>query len=124
MENESWLDKYKPAKLKDIIVHLEETYCQSIGIEYMYIRKPEELAWIREKIELKNRAQFNKDENGHDKDSKELFPQIPTVLVIDFFASNSIDNFTLNKDSHVILKATGIDAVQWSYILIPPYSNS
>jgi hypothetical protein len=68
--------------------------------------------------------QFNKDENGHDKDSKELFPQIPTVLVIDFFASNSIDDFTLNKDSHVILKATGIDAVQWSYILIPPYSNS
>ena len=68
--------------------------------------------------------QFNKDENGHDKDSKELFPQIPTTLVIDFFASNSIDNFTLNKDSHVILKATGIDAIQWSYILIPPYSNS
>ena len=68
--------------------------------------------------------QFNKDENGHDKDSKELFPQIPTALVIDFFASNSIDDFTLNKDSHVILKATGIDAVQWSYILIPPYSNS
>jgi len=53
------------AKLKDIIVHLEETYCQSIGIEYMYIRKPEEVAWIREKIELKNRAQFNKDEKKH-----------------------------------------------------------
>ena len=68
--------------------------------------------------------QFNKDENGHDKDSKELFPQIPTTLVIDFFSSNSIDNFTLDKDSHIILKATGIDAVQWSYILIPPYSNS
>jgi len=53
------------AKLKDIIAHLEETYCQSIGIEYMYIRKPEEVAWIREKIELKNRAQFNKEEKKH-----------------------------------------------------------
>ncbi|MGB0881756.1 MAG: 2-oxoglutarate dehydrogenase E1 component [Vicingaceae bacterium] len=54
-----------PAKLKDIIAHLEATYCQSIGIEYMYIRKPEEVAWLREKIELKNRAQFNKDEKKH-----------------------------------------------------------
>ena len=54
-----------PAKLKDIVAHLEETYCQSIGIEFMYIRKPEELAWIRDKIELKNRAQFDKDEKKH-----------------------------------------------------------
>jgi 2-oxoglutarate dehydrogenase E1 component len=54
-----------PAKLKDIILHLEETYCQHIGIEYMYIRKPEEVAWIREKIELKNRAVFDKNEKKH-----------------------------------------------------------
>jgi len=54
-----------PAKLKDIIAHLEQTYCQHIGIEYMYIRKPEEQAWIREKIELKNRAVFNKEEKKH-----------------------------------------------------------
>ena len=42
-----------PAKLKDIIDHLEQTYCDSIGIEYTYIRKPEEVAWIKEKLELK-----------------------------------------------------------------------
>ncbi len=53
------------AKLKDIISHLEETYCQSIGIEYTYIRKPEEVAWIKEKIELKNRAVFNPEEKKH-----------------------------------------------------------
>ena len=68
--------------------------------------------------------QFLKDENGEDQDSKELFPQIPTALVIDFFASNSIDEFNLNNNSQIFLKATGIDAVQWSYILIPPNSNS
>ena len=50
------------AKLKDIISHLEDTYCKSIGIEYTYIRKPEEVSWIKEKIELKNRAIFNGDE--------------------------------------------------------------
>ena len=68
--------------------------------------------------------QFNKDENGQDQNSKELFPQIPTTLVIDFFASNSIDEFKQKNDSQIFLKTTGIDSVQWSYILIPPFSHS
>ncbi|MDB4533588.1 2-oxoglutarate dehydrogenase E1 component [Vicingaceae bacterium] len=54
-----------PAKLKDIIAHLEETYCQSIGIEYTYIRKPEQVDWIKNKIELKNRLQFSSDDKKH-----------------------------------------------------------
>jgi 2-oxoglutarate dehydrogenase E1 component len=53
------------AKLKDIIAHLEETYCQSIGIEYSYIRKPEEAKWIRNKIELKNRLKLEKEDKKH-----------------------------------------------------------
>ncbi|MCB0761723.1 MAG: 2-oxoglutarate dehydrogenase E1 component [Flavobacteriales bacterium] len=51
-----------PATLEDIVHHLEETYCQSIGIEYMYIRHPERQQWIRDRIELKNRTQFSKEE--------------------------------------------------------------
>jgi len=48
------------AKLKDIIAHLEAIYCESIGVEYTYIRKPEEVEWLRGKIELgKNRTQFS-----------------------------------------------------------------
>ena len=47
------------AKLRDIIAHLEETYFESIGIEYIYIREPERLNWLIEKIELKNRPVFN-----------------------------------------------------------------
>lgn len=47
------------APLKDIIAHLEETYCQSIGIEYMFMREPERLEWFRDKIEIKNRPQFD-----------------------------------------------------------------
>ena len=46
------------AKLRDIIAHLESTYCHSIGIEYMYIREPERLKWIREHIELANRPRL------------------------------------------------------------------
>lgn len=40
-----------PAKLRDIIEHLKATYCQSIGVEYMYIPDPERKEWLREKME-------------------------------------------------------------------------
>lgn len=33
--------------LKEIIDILNKEYCSSIGIEYMYIRKPEEILWIQ-----------------------------------------------------------------------------
>ncbi len=49
------------ATLKDIIAHLDETYCQSIGIEFAYIRDPERLNWIKNKIELKNRPVYDAD---------------------------------------------------------------
>lgn len=48
-----------PASLKAIVAHLEETYCQSIGIEYAYIRDPNRLDWIKNKIEISNRPKFN-----------------------------------------------------------------
>ena len=51
-----------PAKLKDIVSHLEKTYCESIGIEYNYIRQPERLEWIRNIIELDNRPKFTDEE--------------------------------------------------------------
>lgn len=47
-----------PSKLRDIIAHLEETYCYSIGIEYMFIREPDRQKWIREAIELANRPRI------------------------------------------------------------------
>ena len=54
-----------PSSLNEIVAHLEETYCQSIGIEYQYIRHPERVEWIRKQIELKNRPQFTKDQKKH-----------------------------------------------------------
>jgi 2-oxoglutarate dehydrogenase E1 component len=48
------------AKLKDIVAHMEATYCASVGVEYMYIRKPEEVEWLRSKIESnKNVTNFS-----------------------------------------------------------------
>lgn len=49
--------------LKDIISHLETIYCQSIGVEYMYIRKPEEIEWIQKKLNINdNQPNFNEAE--------------------------------------------------------------
>ena len=36
--------------LRNIIKHLEIVYCDSIGVEYMYIRNPEELKWFQGKL--------------------------------------------------------------------------
>lgn len=54
------------AKLKDIINHLEQTYCQSIGAEFMFVREPQKLAWLKQKMEgTKNTPQLSMDEKRH-----------------------------------------------------------
>jgi 2-oxoglutarate dehydrogenase E1 component len=47
--------------LKNIIQHLEECYCQSIGSEFIYMRDPERIEWLRKKIETKNPVPFSKE---------------------------------------------------------------
>ena len=49
------------ATLRDIIHHLELTYCQSIGIEFAYMRDPERIDWFINKIEIANRPKFDKE---------------------------------------------------------------
>ena len=55
-----------PATLQEIITHLEQVYCQSIGVEYMYIRKPEEVEWIKNRLHQNNNTPtFNVDQKKH-----------------------------------------------------------
>ena len=52
-----------PDKLKNIIKHLTKIYCTSIGVEYMYIRDPERVKWIQNKININgNHPNFSKDQ--------------------------------------------------------------
>ena len=52
-----------PCSLTDIIAHLDKIYCQHIGVEYMYIRKPEVIQWIQEKLGVNdNTPTFSADE--------------------------------------------------------------
>ncbi|NNL01996.1 MAG: 2-oxoglutarate dehydrogenase E1 component [Eudoraea sp.] len=37
-----------PRKLREIISHLQRIYCDAIGVEYMYIRKPERVQWTQD----------------------------------------------------------------------------
>ncbi|OFX78442.1 MAG: 2-oxoglutarate dehydrogenase E1 component [Bacteroidetes bacterium GWE2_29_8] len=39
------------SKLSDIILHLEQTYCTTFGVEYMYIRNTDIVEWLRERME-------------------------------------------------------------------------
>ncbi|MEJ2543084.1 MAG: thiamine pyrophosphate-dependent enzyme, partial [Calditrichaceae bacterium] len=39
------------AKLNTIIEHLNDVYCKSIGFEYKFIRKPDQVDWLENKIE-------------------------------------------------------------------------
>ena len=41
-----------PSSLNDIISHLQRIYCSSIGIEYMYIRNPERVNWIQQRLNV------------------------------------------------------------------------
>ena len=40
------------AKLRNILGILRDSYCRSIGIEYMYIDSPEERKWIQSQVEV------------------------------------------------------------------------
>jgi 2-oxoglutarate dehydrogenase E1 component len=53
-----------PAKLKDIIAHLKESYCRHIGVEYMYIRDPLRQRWIQERLEVVEKRKFSKEEKA------------------------------------------------------------
>ena len=54
------------ATLEQIIKHLNSIYCDSIGIEYMYIRKPEEIQWIQDKLNINdNQPKFSEAQKKH-----------------------------------------------------------
>jgi len=51
------------AKLKDIVAFLKQTYTSSIGAEYKFLRTPEVLNWIQQKMEsARNTPNFSIDE--------------------------------------------------------------
>ncbi len=49
--------------LAKILEHLKITYCRTIGVEYMFIRDPEKIKWLKSRMEAtKNLPGFTEDE--------------------------------------------------------------
>lgn len=68
------------AKLKDIIDHLKHTYCDSIGVEYMYIRNPEVVEWLRERLEgTQNRTKFSVEQK------KQIYQKVSEAVLFESF---------------------------------------
>ena len=55
-----------PSSLRKIIEHLERIYCDAIGVEYMYIRKPERVEWIQQWLNVNgNHPDFTPEQKRH-----------------------------------------------------------
>ncbi|WP_053615509.1 multifunctional oxoglutarate decarboxylase/oxoglutarate dehydrogenase thiamine pyrophosphate-binding subunit/dihydrolipoyllysine-residue succinyltransferase subunit [Nocardiopsis sp. NRRL B-16309] len=51
-------------KLRDILGVLRDTYCRTVGIEYMHIQSPEEREWIQAHVEREH-EKLDRDEQLH-----------------------------------------------------------
>jgi len=69
-----------PSKLKDIVKHLQETYCESIGVEYMYIRNQDVVNWLQQTFEKsKGHPNFNAD------DKKEIYRELSKAVLFESY---------------------------------------
>ena len=62
MDRKIFLDNVlglETASMRQIMQILRETYCGSIGVEFMHIQHPDEKAWIQQRIEsIRNQTEF------------------------------------------------------------------
>ena len=69
-----------PATLGNIIDHLHQTYCQSIGAEFMFIRDPEKMKWLTDRMEgSRNTTIFAEEEK------KEMFLHLRNAVGFEKF---------------------------------------
>lgn len=54
------------ATLEKVVEHLNDTYCRSIGVEYMYLRDPKYVEWIQTRMErTANKTDFTVEQKQH-----------------------------------------------------------
>ncbi|MBK7751567.1 MAG: 2-oxoglutarate dehydrogenase E1 component [Flavobacteriales bacterium] len=69
-----------PVKLREILALLEQTYCQSVGVEFKFIRDPEKLKWMQERMEgSRNTPSFSLDQK------KEILEKLNEAVVFEKF---------------------------------------
>ena len=69
-----------PKTLAEIIEHLKSIYCDSIGVEYMYLRNPEEIKWWQ------NRLNQNDNHPNYSVDAKKyIFTKLNQASTFESF---------------------------------------
>lgn len=69
-----------PAKLRDIVALLEQTYCESIGAEFKFIRNPEKVRWLQLRMEsVRNQPDFSIEQK------KEILEKLNEAVVFERF---------------------------------------
>ncbi len=69
-----------PARLRDIVALLEQTYCGSIGVEFKYIRDPEKMKWLQSRMEgTRNQPDFTLDQK------KDILEKLNEAVVFERF---------------------------------------
>ncbi len=69
-----------PAKLRDIRQLIEDTYCQSIGAEFKYIRNPEKIKWLQDHMEAsRNQPKYSVEQK------KKIFKKLNRAVVFETF---------------------------------------
>lgn len=53
--------KDKSLPLREILKRLEDAYCRSIGVEFMYINSLDQCNWIRKRMEPPQVTEFTKE---------------------------------------------------------------
>ncbi|WP_456439834.1 2-oxoglutarate dehydrogenase E1 component [Caldithrix abyssi] len=68
------------ATLEEILQHLNHTYCRSVGAEFMFIRVPERVQWLRERMEsTRNEPDLSIE------DKKQILQKLNEALVFETF---------------------------------------
>lgn len=69
-----------PAKLRDIRQLIEDTYCRSIGAEFKYIRNPEKIKWLQDRMEdERNQPSYDVEQK------KRIFRKLNRAVVFESF---------------------------------------
>ncbi len=69
-----------PSKLREIVALLDQTYCASIGVEFNYIRNPEKIKWLVERMEgTRNTPSFTLEQK------KDILEKLNEAVVFEKF---------------------------------------
>ena len=95
-----WFSKRGNAQLKEIVSALKETYCRSIGVEYMHLQDPNERQWLQDRMEpVRNHPPFEASEK------KQILRKLVQAAVFEGFLNKkfvAVTRFSLEGGDVII----------------------